>query len=381
MAISKELQTLFRQVRVKLGGTRKVELTDDVLCDLLSLAVGDYAQAVQSFIIQNNWANLYGKNITNTDLAYALSVRTLDITKDYSHYFSKQVGLQATGSWELKKDFVTLEKGKQVYVIPAGRQINKVMWVTPPTTDAALWSNYGGMSLSFGGGVTGQLGFGAATAFGGIHGGYGMGVGLSLLPAADVAIMSADLKYKNSLIRSELTYKITAGPDGTHLLHIISTPGSPFTFGTAANGMLSLHNCVCWYTYYDTTDENSTECAKQNPDVVLSPDQIPLEEMDYELLNSPTKALVRQLLIAHAAETLAFDRGKFSGNINMISSPLQMDYAQLMSYGNRERENAMTTLKERLEKMSPYETIAKQKELTDNIIAIKKAIPMGFYRI
>ena len=381
MALDKETQELFEDVRVKLGiRIRKVELTDDTMCRLLKYAVGDYAQYVQSFVIENNWATLYGKNLTNTDIAFALSVRTLDMAKDYSYYFSKEVGLQNGGPWELKKDFIKLEKGKQVYVIPAGRTINKVLWITPPTTDQALFANYGGFGVSFGGGVVGQMGLGAATAFGGISG-YGMGAGLWALPAYDVSLMAADLKTKNQLFRSDLVYKVTAGPNGTHLLHLMSTPGSKLTFGAGGVNMYPLQNCYCWYTYYDTNNSNEEDCMKQNPDVLLTPDQVPLSKMDYSLFNEPTKALIRQLLTGHAAETLSFIRGKFSGNVSMINNPLTMDYAQFMTYGQRERDNALNSLKERLERLSPYYTMQKQAELVDNSIKTLKGTPLGLYII
>ena len=381
MALDKETQELFEDVRVKLGiGIRKVELTDDTMCRLLKYAVGDYAQYVQSFVIENNWATLYGKNLTNTDIAFALSVRTLDMAKDYSYYFSKEVGLQNGGPWELKKDFIKLEKGKQVYVIPAGRTINKVLWITPPTTDQALFANYGGFGVSFGGGVVGQMGLGAATAFGGISG-YGMGAGLWALPAYDVSLMAADLKTKNQLFRSDLVYKVTAGPNGTHLLHLMSTPGSKLTFGAGGVNMYPLQDCYCWYTYYDTNSGNEEDCMKQNPDVLLTPDQVPLSKMDYSLFNEPTKALIRQLLTGHAAETLSFIRGKFSGNVSMINNPLTMDYAQFMTYGQRERDNALNSLKERLERLSPYYTMQKQAELVDNSVKTLKGTPLGIYVI
>lgn len=381
MALDKETQELFEDVRVKLGiGIRKVELTDDTMCRLLKYAVGDYAQYVQSFVIENNWATLYGKNLTNTDIAFALSVRTLDMAKDYSYYFSKEVGLQNSGPWELKKDFIKLEKGKQVYVIPAGRTINKVLWITPPTTDQALFANYGGFGVSFGGGVVGQMGLGAATAFGGISG-YGMGAGLWALPAYDVSLMAADLKTKNQLFRSDLVYKVTAGPNGTHLLHLMSTPGSKLTFGAGGVNMYPLQNCYCWYTYYDTNSSNEEDCMKQNPDVLLTPDQVPLSKMDYSLFNEPTKALIRQLLTGHASETLSFIRGKFSGNVSMLNNPLTMDYAQFMTYGQKERETAITSLKERLERLSPYYTMQKQAELVDNSVKALKGTPLGIYAI
>ena len=376
MAIDKEKEKLFKQVRTKLGGgVRKIQLTDDQLCDLLEIAIGHYAERVQNFMIQNNWANLYGKSLTNTDLAYAMSVRTMDLAKDYSQYFSKQVGLQQTGNFELKKDFITLESGKQVYVIPAGREVNRVMWVTPPVTDPALFGAYGGMQLNMGGGAVAQTGIGAALAFGGVTGAHGMAAGMWCLPAADVSVLAMDMKYKSDLLHGPLTYKVTAGPDGTHLLHLLSTPGSRLTFG----GHHHLGGCQVWYTYYDVNPTNVDECRKANPDVLLTPDQIPLEEMDYAFFNAPTKAIIRQLLIAEAAETLGLKRGTFSGDINFLASPLKMDYQMYISMGQNIREKVLQELDDRLQKMSPVEIMKQQAEITQNLTEVKKGVPLPIF--
>ena len=386
MVLDKEKEKLFKQVKTALGAPiRKVELTDDQLCDLLELAIGDYAQVVQNFIIESNWASLFGKKtgleMSNQEIAFALSMRTLDMTKDYASWFSKQVGLQQHGNYELKKDFIKLEKGKQVYVVPAGREINKVMWVAPPTTDQSLFANYGGFGVSFGGGVMGQMGLGAATAFGGTGSAYGMGAGIWAMPAYDVALMATDLSYKQQLLRSDLVYKVTAGPDGTHLIHLLSTPGSRLTFGAGGLNMYPLNGCYLWYTYYDTTPDNVDECRRQNQDVILSPDQVPLDEMDYSYFNAPTKALIRQLLIAHAAETLSLIRGKFSGQLGMINNQLVMYYTQLMTLADKIKDRAMTELTERLQRMTPYETMKKQAELVQSMKEVQKGTPLGIYKI
>lgn len=375
--ISDTQKSLFSKIRAELGApTRKIEITDDTLCELLENATADYAERTAFFIMESNWANMYGKNLSNIDMAWALSVRTLDLMKDYSYYFSKEVGLQQRGKWELKKDFVKLECGRQVYTIPAGREINKVMWITPPTTDAALWANYGGMGLSFGGGVMGQMGLGAATAFGGLGSAYGMGVGIWALPAYDVFLMGADMKNKNELLRSDLTYKVTAGPNGTHLLHLMSTPGSPFTFGLGGHNLYSLNNCTCWYTYYDV-DGNEDECRKDNiGDILLTPDQMPLDKMDFEYLNAPTQNIVRKLLTAKAARHVAFVRGKFSGNINMINSPLTMDYQMFITYADNLENKTLEDLDKRLENLSPYKVMEQQANLVDNMLKAKKGTPL-----
>ena len=110
--ITDEIKDLFQRVRVELGAPiRTVQLTDEQLCSLLEICISDYAEKIQNWLIENQWSNLYGKNLTTTDMAYAMSVRSFDLAQDYSYYFSKEVGLQQRGPWELKKDFIELEPG------------------------------------------------------------------------------------------------------------------------------------------------------------------------------------------------------------------------------------------------------------------------------
>lgn len=389
MIIDQEKKDLFELVRHKLGAPiRKVELTDEMLCSLLEIAQRNYSEKIQNYIIESNWASLYGKtglsSMTNTDWAWALSVRTLDMSKEFSYYFSKEVGLQQRGPWELKKDFFEIEPGRQVYVIPAGREINKVLYITNPTTDPALWANYGGITAGFGGGVVGQLGLGGGAAFAGMAGaGFG---GLYAMPLYDVALVSADMREKNKFLGCDLVYKVTAGPDGTHLIHLESVPGGKFE---KMGGFGRRHPAYCWYTYYDISNKSDEECddllvnggllGGSGSDVLLSPDQVPLSKMDYAFLNDPSKTIVRQLLVGEAAETLGFVRGKFSGNINMVASNLTMDYNMLITFGQNEKKEAMTALTERLTRLSPYEQMEKQADLVKNLIEIRKGVPLGIY--
>ena len=157
--ITNEIKDLFQRVKIELGAPiRTIQLTDEQLCVLLENCISDYAEKVQNWLVENQWMTLYGKNISSTDMAYAMSVRTFDLAQDYSYYFSKEVGLQQRGPWELKKDYIEIESGKQVYVIPAGREINSVMWMTPPVTQAALFANYAGIDVGFGGGYAQMAG-------------------------------------------------------------------------------------------------------------------------------------------------------------------------------------------------------------------------------
>lgn len=376
--VTDEIKALFQKVRTLLGAdVRGVELTDEMLCNLLSVAVEDYGERVKNEVIANSWAGFYGKNIANSvELAQAFMTRSLDLSKEYSYWFSKQVGLQQNGPWELKKDFVTIERGKQVYIIPAGRVINKVMYVNPPMTDTALFANYMGGGVGFMPGL-GQVGAGY---------GYGGGLGgFYTTQAADVAYMAADLNFKSRLFRGDLTYKVTAGPDGTHLLHLMSTPGSRLSFGFAGsyNNSIGLIGCQVWYTYYDTTsDEDADECMRYHADdVILSPDQVPIETMDYHYLNDPAKVVVRQLLVAKAKELLGIIRGKFSGKVNIPQAEMTMDYQMLIQQGREDYDKVMDNLMKRLERLRPVNMMEEQAKLAESHNKLLSYTPLGIYVI
>lgn len=378
--ITEEIKSLFERVRSLLGApVRSVELTDKQLCDLLQVSIEDYAEKVQNEIIANNWMGFYGKNTSSsTELTHAFMSRSLDLTKEYSYWFSKQVGLQSDGPWELKKDFITIEKGKQVYVIPAGRTVNKVMYVNPPMTDAALFANYMGGGVGF---MPGLGPVGAGYGYGG--GGYG---GFFTTQASDVAYMASDLNFKSRLFRGDLVYKITGGPDGTHLLHLLSTPGSKLSFGYAgagSNNGIGLIGCEVWYTYYETIGEDDAdECMRYHAnDVILSPDQVPINKMDFAFLNEPAKVIVRQLLVAKAKQTLGLVRGKFSGKVNIPQAEMSMDYQMLIQQGKEEYDKAMEALEKRLERMRPANMMEEQSKLVENQNKIQQYTPLGIYVI
>ena len=382
MVLTEDIKALFRTTRTLLGSpVRLVQLEDEQLCDLLDVAIGDYAEKVQNWVIETQWLNIQNKNTFQfqnaNELAYAMTVRTMDWSRDYSYWFSREVGLQQRGNYELKKDFFQVEKGKQVYVIPAGREINRVMYVTPSTTKAALYGNLGTLDTGIGGGF-GQYG----------NMGNGMGItGFYVGSAYDTALMSAYLKYKNSLLRGDLAYQVTAGPEGTHLVHLLSVPGSPnMVGGIAADdtwGWNKYASCYVWYTYYDVaggSEDDIEQCMLENKDdIIITPDQVPLDKMRYELMNNPSQQIIRRLLVAEAKILLGIIRGTYSGAVKIPEAEMQMDYNMLLEQGKSEKETVLNELKERLDRMTPWNLMEKQSTMNDQLIKVLKNKPLGFY--
>jgi len=389
MAISnKDKEKIFKQLRYSLGAPlRKIELTDEMLSVFLEMATEDYSMYVQEWLIEHQWQSIFGKNIDTSDMAFAMSVRDLDYVTQQTYAYSKQVGLQARGPWELKKDYVEVEAGRQVYVIPAGREINAVLWITPPTTDAALFANYGGFDAGYGGGFA-QMGIGHAANG---ASGAGAGSGYYVAPAFDVLLTAQDFNMKNRMLRSELAYKITGGPDGTRLLHLMSTPGSRLSFGGAGIGAgagagagptaVGLQGCKVWYHYYDTgiAPEDIEKCRELNSDIITMPNEVPLAELDFSNFNPPTKTLIRQLFVGQAKNALGRVRGKFSGTVGPPQAERTMDYETLVSEGNEERVNALQRLDERLLRLGSehqLERAANEAEFLNKHLQYR---PMGFY--
>ena len=371
---------MFEQFRVSMGAPyRKVELDDDQLCTLLEIAIEDYAQYVQEWLVEHQWQSLLGQNVDTTDMAFALSVRSLDLSTQYSYAYSKQVGLQTRGPWELKKDYINIEAGRQVYQIPAGREINQVLYITPPTTDRALFANYGGINYGLGGGFA-QMGTGAGGA--GMAGaGYG---GYYIAPAYDILLTAGDMNLKDRILKSDLVYKITAGPDGTRLLHLLSTPGSKISFGGAINqtgvgGGMNITGCQVWYHYYDTNPSNVDECRAANSDIIALPNEVPLAKLDYSKFNEPTKVLIRQLFIAEAKRALGRTRGKFLGVVGPPEAERTMDYDSLLSEGNEERKAILERLDVRLDRLSSTKQLERSANEAEYLNKAIKFKPLGFY--
>jgi hypothetical protein len=222
---------------------------------------------------------------------------------------------------------------------------------------------------------------------GGGPGGYagaagGFGSGYYIAPAFDVLLTAADMNLKNRIIRSELVYKLTKGPNGTRLLHLLSTPGSTLSFGqgiAGAGSTVNVTGCQVWYHYYDTTPENIDDCRADNPDIIKLPNDVPLSKLDYATFNEPTKTLVRQLFMAEAKRALGRTRGKFGGIVGPPEAERTMDYETLISEGNEERKAVLERLDARLDRLSSTKQLQRGADEAESLNKSLRFRPMGFW--
>jgi len=343
---------LFTQVLHILGmPVRGVELTEEQLMTFLDLSISEYEQYVSDWLIESQWSALIGIDVDNQSLSRAFTTRSFDYETQYTYSYSKIVGLQAGGPYELKKDFFELKQNEQNYVIPAGREINELLWFTRAELSDSIVDPFLG---GFGG--LGGVGFGGVGGFAqvGASGSYFM------LPAFDLLLRMQDRNLKNRLIGGELTYRITAGPNGTKIVHLYNTPGGRFDFGSIRN-----NNFKVWYWYYETTDRD--DCLEQNKDIVKLPSDIETEILSWEKLNKPSQNWVRKYLIAYSKEGLARIWGKFSGDLQVPDSNIKLDYQSLLTEAKDEKSKLIEELMQRLERLRPDKMLERKANEAENL--------------
>ena len=353
-----EKEKLYTQVFHLLGmPVRGIELTEEQMDTFIELSLSEYEQYVSDWLIESQWSALAGLDVDTQSLTRAFTTRSLDYETQYSHSYSKIVGLQAGGNSELKKDYIELVAGQQLYTIPAGREINELLWFSrSELTDSIIDPFLGG----FGGlgGIAGSGGF-AQMANGGSY---------FMMPAFDLLLRMQDRSIKNRIIGGDLTYRITAGPDGTKVVHLYNVPGGRFDFQNIKR------NYRVWYWYYETMDRDT--CLDKNKDIVKLPSDVETEQLTWDALNKPAQNWVRKYLIAFAKEGLARIWGKFSGDLQVPDSQVKLDYSSLLTEAKDEKMKLVEELMQRLERLRPEKILERKGNEAENLNKALKYRPM-----
>ena len=350
--VEPERSKLFTQVLHVLGlPVRSIELTEEQLDTYLELSVSEYEQYVSDWLIESQWSALAGLDVDTQSLARAFTTRSLDYETQYTYSYSKIVGLQAGGPHQMKKDYFELTRGQQSYVIPAGREINELLWFTRAELSDSIVDPFLG---GFGG--LGGVGFGGVGGFAQV----GQSGSFFMLPAFDLLLRMQDRNLKNRLIGGELTYRITAGENGTKIVHLYNVPGGRFDFGSIRN-----NNLRVWYWYYETTDRDS--CLELNKDIVKLPSDVETEQLTWDKLNLPAINWVRKYLIAYSKEGLGRIWGKFSGELQVPDSSVKLDYISLLTEGKDEKFKLVEELMARLERLRPEKILERKGNEAENL--------------
>jgi hypothetical protein len=368
-----ERSKLYTKVRHLLGAPlRSVELEDEQMDTLLEFSIDEYSQYVQDWLIESQWTALHNLNLDTQSLTKAFTTRSLDYETRYTYAYSKIVGLQAGGDSVLKKDYIQLVPKQQIYEIPAGRELNELLWYSPPELNNMVFDPWSFGSLGVGGGLGGG---GGLAQMGNMGGSYFM------MPAFDMLLRMQEINIQRRIIAGELTYRVTALPEGKKAVHLMNTPGGKFDFGNS-----TLMRGRVWYWYYDDGGDRDN-CLAKNPDIIRLPSDVPFDKINWLELNNPAQVWVRRWFIAYCKETLSRVRGKFSGNLKTgEGGDLTMDYTSLATEAKDEKTKLIDELigaEGRLTRLKPEKVMEREALLAENLNKQLKfrAMPRQIYVI
>jgi len=346
---------LYLKVKHALGyPLRPFEITDEMMDSYLEMVIEDYSSLVNNWLIQQQWIGLEGLSKENSDFLSAFTTKPNTYMESFTYAYSKQVGLgtnapAATG-WELKRDFIVTEENTQHYIIPAGREVNEVLWETPPIIDGGLVDPFALNAWSAG--MMGMSYLGRPALY--------------VQPTFSTLLAAQDRRMKQKVLQSMLTYRITGLASGEKLLHLYPIPNDRYeianTWGKHYAGR------KVWYWYYDTNNGvDRDKCLEENNDIVKLPSDPPTKVLKWENMNDVAQQQIRNFLIAQVKIVIGGVRGFYGGELGVTEKQLTMDYRHLLDEGNKLKEDTEKLLLDQLDKLRQVNLTEERAKIAENV--------------
>lgn len=349
-----EKNKLFLKIKHELGfPLRPFEIKDEMMDTYLEMAIEDYSSLVNNWMIHQQWVGLEGLNKESGDFLAAFTNRSNTYMEKFTYAYSKQVGLgtnaPASPGWELKRDYIVTSANTQHYIIPAGREVNEVLWETPPPIDGGLVDPFALNAWSAG--MMGMSYLGRPALY--------------VQPTFSTLLSAQDRRMKQRVLQSILTYRITGLATGEKMLHLYPAPNDRHEI--AASWGKHYSGRKVWYWYYDTTGTDREKCLQENEDVVRLPSDPPADVLKWQDMNDPARKQIRDLLIAKVKMVIGGIRGFYSGELGVAEKQLTMDYRHLLDEGTKLKEETEKVVLDQLEKLSQDKLVEERARIAENV--------------
>ncbi|MFW6247434.1 MAG: hypothetical protein ACOC22_04675 [bacterium] len=345
---------LYRQIKHTMGyPLRPFEITDEMMDTYLEMVIEDYSSIVNDWLINQQWISLEGLDSQNSDFLVAYTTKSNDYMESFTHAYSKQVGLGTNApagvGWELKRDYIVTSAHTQHYLIPAGREVNEVLWETPPPIEKGLVDPFAMNAWS-----AGMMGWS-----------YMGRPAMYVQPTYSALLTAQDRRMKERVLQSILTYRITGLANGQKVLHLYPVPGSRHEIGNA----WGKHHAgrKVWYWYYETNNNGRDKCLEENSDIVKLPSDPPTKVLEWSKMNDVARQQIRNLLLAQVKMIIGGVRGFYSGELGVAEKQLTMDYRHLLDEGEKLKESVEEKIKESLDKLSQVNLTEERARIAENV--------------
>jgi len=357
-----EKQEMFFMIRTQLGDpVFEVELRDNHLEVAFCRAIREYSHYINQWAMENRISQMLGLP-RDTDFTLKFVSNSLYFEKSFAKAYSEQQGMGVNSDRELKTAVINLTAGTQNYEIPAGREVNDVLWYTPS------YINYFGIDVLSSNAIQ-------YAEFQASYAGSPLYLVTSLF---DKVQLAQSQKLRNKVLSSEYSYRIAGGPNGTKILTLYPvprpsndsqtffqtrTPGTVFyrfydTLGVAGNPT---------YSGYTANPGYTGGTGVQGNGLVSSPADAQLDQLNYADLNASSKNWIQKFALAISRQILGIAiRAKF-GELPIPGASVTMNGQLMGDLGKEEMAEYREELKGELEKLNYKQLLENNANMQESI--------------
>ena len=380
-----QVTSLYNRIRRKIGApVMGVELRDEQLEECVCEAIEEYSSYINNWVMQNRLGEMLGLP-SEIDFTLKYVSNSLYFERSFGKAIAEQAGLGTMGTRPIKTEAISLTAGTQIYEIPAGREVNEVLWFTPSFINLFGLDPFANTNIAF-------------SEFGASFAGHTL---YHVMPVFDTIMTAQAAELRNRVRGSEYSYIIRPGENGKKLLFLypIPRPGNAGGYNNAGIGGGAGTPGTVFYRYYETTTYGNPDYSGntanpgwtgysdtkitqgyQGNGLVSSPADANLHYISYAQLNSVAQTWVKKYAQALAKELLGIGiRGKFSGTLPIPEAELTLNKDDLISTGREDQKNLKEELKLQLEELNYDKLMQKRAEIQENINKSLSQGPMGLY--
>lgn len=335
-----------------------VELSANHYTYAFNNSIEEYSSYVTNWAIKSHIANALGLP-SNQDFTSRWVSQNFEFSKSFAKAYSEQANVG--GEVPIRRDYITLIPGKQIYYLEDDIQVTEVMWQEPPAISRYLidpnnnpaWVNY-----EFGWGYMGSSFQYVVPSYFNIQ-----------------LAQATELRYR--ILRGDFSYTIRpaeADASRTGLDYTGKTRNAVYIYPVPDE---SRNGTRIWYFYKNLDDLN--QYANQEKDSLVSnPGTIQSDEIPYSAFNSAAQRWIRQYSLSTCKEILGRIRSKFS-TLPIPDAEITLDGDQLISEAQEEKRELKEYLLTELESMDIGTLIEGDANNAENINRSLAYNPMGIH--
>jgi hypothetical protein len=369
---------LLNRIRRKIGApVLEVELLDEQIEECICESIEEYSTYINNWVLTNRLGEILGLP-SEMDFTLKYVSNSLYFEQSFGKAIAEQAGLGASGTRELKTASISLTAGTQNYIIPAGREINDVLWFTPSFINLFGLDPFANTNIAF-------------SEFGASFAGHTL---YHVMPVFDTIMTAQAAELRNRVRGSEYSYIIRPGADGTKVLTLYPIPNP--NSGISGIGGGAGTPGTMFYCYYDryglygNSDYSGntanpgftgyTNTSMQGNGLVSTPADAKLNYISYAQLNSVAQTWVKKYAQALAKELLGIGiRGKFNGSLPIPDAELTLNKDDLISTAREDKKELKEELKLQLDELSYDKIMEKRALIQENVNKALSYGPMGIY--